>query len=303
MAFLKEEIKAGIIVVSALTIISLMVVLIGGTQLFEKFDTYYVKLTDIAGIDAGSQVRLGGVRIGMVKDIIVPDKPNAPVTLVLSINKGTPIYKGTKGVISQIGFVGDIYMGLSNEHATSERLPVGSTIPAEERIQLSDLLFKLGKASDTLDTLLRDVDLLFAEKNRKEIGSLLTNTNNTVLTMQKELVDISSTLTNTTKKLYDVLGNIDNLLKENKGEVNRVLTTATKDLEDARGMIKSIEKTADSFNHTSKTIDKAVNSQSENISRVITTLDATMEDLQDVLQEIKHKPWSFIYREDGGKHD
>ena len=64
LAYLKEEIKAGIIIISSLIILSGFTILISGSQLFEKFDVYYIKVMNAAGIESGSQVKLGGVRVG-----------------------------------------------------------------------------------------------------------------------------------------------------------------------------------------------------------------------------------------------
>ncbi|KJU84530.1 mammalian cell entry domain-containing protein [Candidatus Magnetobacterium bavaricum] len=317
MPYLKEEIRAGVIVIAALTVISVMVVAIGGTQMFEKFNLYYVRLMNVAGLDVGSQVRLGGVRIGNIQDIIPPDKPNEPVRLVLAINKSIVLYEGTKAVISQIGFVGDIYLGLSLENIKKQPLPPGSVINSEERIQLSDLLFKLGAVSDSVDALLKDVNRIFSEKNRNKIEEILTGTNKTINTVSGELVNLSSSLTDVTKKLQTVLTEMDSVLKDNKGELNTLLKTANQDLKDAAAMIKSIEQTANAFTNTagaltttantfattSDSLTNVVNKQSTNLSGVFESLIVTMDDLQDILHEIKNKPWTLIYKEDGENND
>ncbi|MBF0538704.1 MAG: MCE family protein [Nitrospirae bacterium] len=314
---MKEEIKAGIIVIAALTVISVMVVAIGGTKMFEKYNIYHVRLMDVAGLDTGSQVRLGGVRIGNIQDIIPPDKPNEPVRLVLAIKKNIVLYKGTRAVISQIGFVGDIYLGLSIENITRQPLPVGSTINSEERIQLSDLLFRLGTVSDSMDKLLKDVDMIFSEKNRNKVEDILVSTNTTINTVSNELVKLSSNLTDVTQRLQVVLNEMDSVLKDNKGELNTLLKTATQDLKEASSTIKSIEQTANAFTttansltttantftNTSSTLNTVVNKQSTNLSSVFESLIVTMDDLQDILHEIKNKPWTLIYKEDGENND
>ncbi|MBF0338601.1 MAG: MCE family protein [Nitrospirae bacterium] len=317
MPYLKEEIRAGIIVLTALTVISVMVIAIGGTQMFEKFNIYHVRLMDVAGLDVGSQVRLGGVRIGTIRNIIPPDKPNEPVRLVLAVNKNIVLYKGTKAVISQIGFVGDIYLGLSLENIVKQPLPPDSIIDSEERIQLSDLLFRLGTVSNSIDALIKDVNRIFSEKNRNKIEEILLNTNTTITTVSSELVKLSSNLTNVTQRLQGVLNEMDTVLKDNKGDLNKLLKTATQDLKEAGAMIKAIEQTANSFTDTanaltttantftktSDSLNTVVNRQSTNLSSVFESLRSTMDDLQDVLHEIKNKPWTLIYKEDGENND
>ncbi len=75
-----------------------------------------------------------------------------------------------------------------------------------------------------------------------------------------------------------------------------MITKAGEALEKAGDMIKAVEKTSES-------VEGAVDLQSQNITNLLTTLTETTEDLQEVLQEIKNKPWSVIYKEGKGKDE
>ena len=104
MVYLKDEIKAGVIIVISLILLSAFTIFVGGTQFFEKYDIYYVKLLN---------ARLGGVRAGKIMDIKPPTGPGEPVTITLGLNQGTDLFQGTKAFITQVGFVGDAYLLLS----------------------------------------------------------------------------------------------------------------------------------------------------------------------------------------------
>jgi phospholipid/cholesterol/gamma-HCH transport system substrate-binding protein len=67
---LKDEIKAGIIILTSIVILSVFVILIGGSQFLEKYDTYTVRVMNAAGLETGAQVKLGGVRVGRVLNIV-----------------------------------------------------------------------------------------------------------------------------------------------------------------------------------------------------------------------------------------
>ena len=88
MASIKEEIKAGLIVIISLVLLSGFIILIGGSQFFEKLDKYYVKVMDAAGLEVGAQVKLGGVRIGRVLNINAPKGPGQPITIEIGIKNG-----------------------------------------------------------------------------------------------------------------------------------------------------------------------------------------------------------------------
>jgi hypothetical protein len=48
---------------------------------------------------------------------------------------------------------------------------------------------------------------------------------------------------------------------------------------------------------TSQSLDGAISVQSQNLDALFNAMTRTTEDLQEVLQEIKSKPWSVVYRE------
>ncbi|MBF0319337.1 MAG: MCE family protein [Nitrospirae bacterium] len=296
-SYIKEEIKAGVIIVTTLAVISIFVVLVGGGQFSSKYDLYYVKLKDVAGIDIGSQVRLGGMRVGKVVNIIVPDTAKEPLTIVLGIDKGTKFYKGTTAIISQIGFVGEIYMGLSLGDVAEVKIEPGATIPSAESVQFGDLLIKLAKATESLDKLLVDVDAVFSDQNRKHVENILVNTDKAVITARAEIQNISRSLTGTFSEMETVLKELSEILKGNKGEIGTLLKTVTEEIRRIGDMVKAIEKTANSMTKTSKSVGNVIEDQSQNITELIKNTNATLEELQGVLQEIKTKPWSILYKD------
>jgi ABC-type transporter Mla subunit MlaD len=294
---LKEEIKAGIIIIASLMILSGFIVLIGGSQLFEKYDVYYIQVMNASGLETGAQVRLGGVRVGKVLDIKAPDKPGEPVSVEIGIKRGTVLYKGTKALISQVGFVGDIYLLLAVDNTTNEKIKAGDIIPSEEKVQFDVLMSKINGLSQSVDTLIKDIDKLFNEKNIKGIESLIGNTNNAIVSGSTSLDKVTSSLKATTDKLEMVLSEIEDIVKVNKGEVSQLIKKAREDIDKAGEMIKSIESTAKSVDRTSKSVDRVIDLQSRNIENLINTMTNTTEELQELLQEIKHKPWGIIYKE------
>ena len=298
---MKEEIKAGIIIIASLMILSGFIVLIGGSQLFEKYDVYYIQVMNASGLETGAQVRLGGVRVGRVLDIKAPDKPGEPVSVEIGIKRGTVLYKGTKALISQVGFVGDIYLLLAVDNTTNEKIKAGDIIPSEEKVQFDVLMAKINGLSQSVDALIKDIDKLFNEKNIKGIESLIGNTNNAIVSGSTSLDKVTSSLKATTDKLEMVLSEIEDIVKVNKGEVSQLIKKAREDIDKAGEMIKSIESTAKSVDRTSKSVDRVIDLQSRNIENLINTMTNTTEELQELLQEIKHKPWGIIYKEKRGE--
>lgn len=298
---MKEEIKAGIIIVASLLIMSLFVVLIGGGQFLNKYDKYYVRVQNAAGLETGAQVKLGGVRVGRVMSIREPDGPGKPVTIEIGVRQGTPVYKGTKALITQIGFVGDIYLLLTVDQTTNERIKIGENIPSDATVEFTMMMAKMNTLAESVDGLVKDVDKLFSSRNVQKIENLIVDTNKAIVSGSASLEKVATGLKSASAKLELVLNELEGLIKSNKGEVSELIRKAREDLEKAGEMIRSLEDTSRSVGKTSNSIDKAVVHQSQNLDVLLTTMIRTTEELQELLVEIKNKPWSIIYKEGKGE--
>ncbi|MBI5633615.1 MAG: MCE family protein [Nitrospirae bacterium] len=291
---MREEIKAGLIIIVSMILLTALIILIGGSQFLDKFDTYYIKVKNAAGLEAGAQVKLGGVRVGRVVSVKEPQQAGDSVVVEIGIKQGKPIYKGTKASVTQVGFVGDIYLLLSVNDTVNERIKVGDVIPSEEVVDFGVIMSKVEGLSKSLDSLIHDVNKVFSPQNVKQVESLLGNTNKAIVSATANIDKMTADIRMTADKLSKVLDELEGLVSNNKGEFTQVLKKARETLDKAEVMIKGIEKTA-------MTVDRAVDHQSQNLDLLLNTMTRTTDELQDLLHEIKSKPWSVIYKEGKGE--
>jgi ABC-type transporter Mla subunit MlaD len=291
---LREEIKAGLIIAVSMLLLTALIILIGGSQFLDKFDTYYIKVKNAAGLESGAQVKLGGVRVGRVVSVKEPQQAGESVVVEIGIKQGKPIYKGTKASITQVGFVGDIYLLLSVKDTVNERIRVGDVIPSEEVVDFGVIMSKVEGLSKSLDSLIQDVNKVFSPQNIRQVESLLGNTNKAIVSASVNIDKMTADIRMTADKLSKVLDELESLVRNNKDEFAQVLKKAREALDKAEVMLKSIEKTA-------KTVDRAVDLQSQNLDVLLNTMTRTTEELQDLIHEVKSKPWSVIYQEGKGE--
>jgi len=299
--YLREEIKAGVIVVASFVILSAFVILIGGSRFFEKSDMYFTKFMNAAGLEKGAQVRLGGVSVGRVLDIKEPGGPGKPLTIEIAIKKGTLLYQGTKALITQSGFVGDTYLLLSIDHTTAGRIGVGEEIPSEERPDLGMIMTRLYELSQGVDVLIKDVDRIFNQKNAREIDKLLSNTNESVVSISSNVKQVAASLRATTDKIDSILNEVEEMVKTNKGEVSELIRGARKDLDKAGDTIGHIEGAAKKIEGVSGSAGQVIDELSQNLDNLISDLTKATQDLRDGIQEIRRKPWSILYKEKKGE--
>ncbi len=290
LASLREEIKAGVILLTALILLSGLIILIGGGRFFEKLDKYYVKVMDAAGLEEGAQVKLGGVRVGRVLSITGPHGAGQPIAVEIGLKKGTVLYKGTQALITQSGFVGDVYLLLSVERTMNERIPVGETIPSEEQVQLSRVLANVKDLSTSIEGVIKDVHELFSEKNVKGIEKVIENTNQTIVSVSSSLDQIASALKDTTGKLELVLNEVGSFVKENKGDFSQVmqkakatLEKAEEDMEKAGAMIAAFEDTAKTLRSTVSGTSKSVDDTLLSVGNTFRSADKTFVSAEKTL--------------------
>jgi phospholipid/cholesterol/gamma-HCH transport system substrate-binding protein len=144
--------RLGAFIVMTLAILAAGVFVIGSKEyLFSS--TYQVKalFDNVAGLDAGADVRVGGVHSGTVQSIALPHNPGEKVTVLMDLDKSTHeiIKHDSVASIETEGVLGSQFVAVSFGSAGQGEVRNGETIQSEPPLQMSDL-FK--KTSGILDS-------------------------------------------------------------------------------------------------------------------------------------------------------
>jgi outer membrane protein OmpA-like peptidoglycan-associated protein len=144
--------RLGAFIVVTLGILVTGIFVIGSKQyLFSS--TYQLKslFDNVEGLDAGADVRLGGVHCGTVRDILLPHKPGEKVTVIMDLGKSTHeiVKKNSIVTIETEGLLGNQYLAISFGSAISANVEDGDTLASQPPLEMSDLF---AKTSDILDS-------------------------------------------------------------------------------------------------------------------------------------------------------
>lgn len=144
--------RLGAFIVATLAILVTGIFIIGGKQYLFK-STYQLKsqFDNVVGLDAGGDVRVGGVHSGTVRAIALPHRPGDKITVVMDLDKSTHeiIKQDSVATIETEGLLGNQYLAISFGSAGSAEVRDGGIIASHPPLEMSDL-FK--KTSDILDT-------------------------------------------------------------------------------------------------------------------------------------------------------
>ena len=149
---MSRAVRLGIFIVFTLAILAAGIFLIGNRQ-FLFSSTYQLKATfkNVAGLNNGAEVRVGGINKGTVKQIQLPTQPDGEMTVVMAMERSTQrvIRQDSVASIQTEGLLGNKYVEISFGTDNAPNVSEGSTIKAVPPLDISDLMKKTNEILDT----------------------------------------------------------------------------------------------------------------------------------------------------------
>lgn len=156
-----RTIRLGIFVVGTLLVFSAGIFWIGSRD-FRFTSTYRLNadFQNVAGLAEGAAVRVGGIHEGTVHRILLPQHPDQKVRVEMDLRQSTRnvVKQDSVATIHTEGLVGDQYVEISFGSPQSPNVKDGGTVPAEQPLQVSDLLKKANGILDSAQGALQGID-------------------------------------------------------------------------------------------------------------------------------------------------
>jgi phospholipid/cholesterol/gamma-HCH transport system substrate-binding protein len=173
--------RLGAFIVGTLAVLAAGVFLIGSKEfLFSSTYTLRSDFKNVGGLVDGAQVRVGGIPEGTVKHIVLPNRPDEKVAVLMNMQHSTQNVLKSDSVasIKSEGLLGDKYVEISFGSDEADRLKSGDTIPSAPPIDISDLIQKTDKILDTTQGTLQNME--GAADNLKSISTKINQGQGTV---------------------------------------------------------------------------------------------------------------------------
>jgi phospholipid/cholesterol/gamma-HCH transport system substrate-binding protein len=178
---MSQNLRLGLFIVITLAILATGVFLIGSREsMFRSSYKVRADFDNVAGLNEGADVRVGGLRKGSVKNIQLPKQPNGKVVVLMDLEKETQSIVKLDSVadIKSEGMLGDKYVEISFGSMEAAKLRGGETIGSEPPLDISDLFAKANKILDTTQGALENVKN--ATSNINDISSKINQGRGTV---------------------------------------------------------------------------------------------------------------------------
>ena len=149
---MSRALRLGIFIVCTLAILVAGVFLIGEKQfLFASVYRLNANFKNVAGLNNGAEVRVGGIHKGTVKWIQLPVRPDGEVTVTMAMESATKkvIRVDSVASIQTEGLLGSKYVEISFGSDSAPSVNDGTTIKTVPPLDVSNLM---EKANDILDS-------------------------------------------------------------------------------------------------------------------------------------------------------
>ncbi len=161
---MSRALRLGFFIVTTLAFLAAGVFLIGTKHfLFQQTYRLEAQFQDVAGLDNGADVRVGGIHLGTVKYISLPDGPSGKLTVVMEMSNSTKniVRKDSVASIKTEGLLGNKYVEVSFGADQSPEIESGDTIKGETPVDFSDAaLGVMNQAKTAATAFTEDADAL-----------------------------------------------------------------------------------------------------------------------------------------------
>jgi phospholipid/cholesterol/gamma-HCH transport system substrate-binding protein len=313
MAKGNEEIKVGAVVVVSAVIFLTALVFVGGVNLFRKPKVSYTAYFKFAGgLEPGSFVRFGGMKVGTVQDAKIDKGDTTRIRVQLVVDDGTPIRANSKARISSLGFLGDNYVEISPGTRDAAMLPPGSEIQAVEIVQLADVFANVNSITVNANKLVTDLDdkvLAVADNANK----LIVNLNEVVNQPNRQhlsaaLANVDAMLAETRPEIKSSLDNISKAsakLDPTMDSAHAALDNANKTITNVNSMLQEdrpqlhevlvrLRETLVEMQKLEGQIDDTLDTNRPNLDQSLENIRAATQSLKQFTEEVKQRPYSLI---------
>ena len=208
------ETKANYVAVGAFVlacVIGLVVTILwlAGIQYSQEYAYYQANFKgSVTGLGKGTVTRYNGIEVGRVTNLEFDPQDPKTVIITLQVQPNLNIREDSVASIDSQGFTGGAYVEITGGTATSpilvahegQRYPVIKTKQstfAQLQQSVPEVVNKVSVAASRLNDMLND-------DNRRNIGKILSNLEETTAVIARRSADIDATLANANKAMANV---------------------------------------------------------------------------------------------------
>ena len=255
---LRKNILLGFFVLVGIILFIVGIFLVGSkNEMFTKTFAITAKFTNATGLKAGSNVRYNGVKVGIVKSVMLVNDTLVQVDMMIEQSKRPFILKTAIASIASDGLMGDKIVNISAGKNPGLQVQDNDTLQANNPLVTDQVLQTLSQSNENIKVI---------TDNLKKITSDLNSNNGSVQLLYKDSLmakNLKQSFTNLgaiTGKVLDVsssLQNITSQIQNGNGALGEILNDTS--------LANNLTYTFDKLKETSDALNIASGKLSETI--------------------------------------
>jgi phospholipid/cholesterol/gamma-HCH transport system substrate-binding protein len=314
---MSKELKVGAFVLSALLIF--LGTLVYVDQLSGVRIPYKTYFKYAGGVDPGSSVRFGGMKVGAITAIRPWREDPTKIEVLLEVRGGVPVNADSVAMLTSLSPLGDKYLEITTGSNRAPRIPPEATIPSTEPVSLDEIARQVSALVPTVQATLqgvqKDIDQLASNarivlanvqsmtgpQNQRNLKLLLTNAREL---LDKESPRVDSVLQNldrASSQASGVLNQASDALNEVRTvarTANDTFASANQTMDEIRDPFKTdlaeLQRTMTDARHLIADLNTVVSANRYNIEDTFENFRAASENLRELTASVKQRPWTLI---------
>jgi phospholipid/cholesterol/gamma-HCH transport system substrate-binding protein len=322
----RERILVGLFVLIAAAVLSITTVAVwGGMGRSGISHRLYLKFS--GGVQSGTPVRYGGLRVGTVQSVRVDPGDSTRIEMDIIVDRDAPIKTDSVARLSSLGLLSDYYVEISTGTPQAPMAAPDSVLRSEETTGLANIgntidnmvpqinaaLAKLTLNLDSLQAVITNANDLLNDSNRANIGQALARAND--LLNDRNRSNVADSLTNFNQLLTEIrpkistgLDNLNNAaerltplledVRKTSGRVDQTLAAVdamlAEDRPDLKASLSNLREVLETSKATVDQLQTIVNQNTINFYEILENMRASSANIRSLTETIKSSPASLV---------
>ena len=246
-----HEVKVGVFVAAGLAILALFILVLTGIAVTGGEDEYRVRFRNVAGLENGSLVALGGLKVGRVEGVGIAKADASMMEASIRVKRGTPIRQDSKAEVTSVGITGSMYLSFTLGTPKAPLLKPGAVIRGIEAASFQEVINEargaaekvnkiLGGLGETVESVANDAKGLMNDV-RSQAGKVIATTDRVLARAESIL---SARNEQNINRFLEAVARVSDRLEKN---IEPMVTEVNQTLRRARESLREVDRTAQAY--------------------------------------------------------
>jgi ABC-type transporter Mla subunit MlaD len=315
---IRNELKAGaFIIITFVLAVGVIIWIRGANMGATQIRTITFKISDdLGGLQVGDDVRLGGYKIGIIKDISAGnlDRPDANLLVTITLPAHYVLH-GNAVIGVQTGLTGVTDLNIQDV-GSGPPLPAGASLAGRSDPKTA-LLASLGTMGPHLESAVSQIESQTVPKVNQAVDSaralivhadaqvgpvvgrynkVADNASAAMGQINDLMGDTKPDIRGTMKNLNAATGTIKQKLPDLMEQFSALAAKVNTSLTTAQSALLDVQKSAANATEITSTLRTVIVDNHGKLDGMITSLKTTSDNLKEASIELRHSPWRLLYK-------